>query len=391
MPNQPFALGATLLYAAKPRLDLHKILAVLNARGDAHNAARLSLSPLSTTSYAVITGANVHATLSVVATPAPQQPLRDALPDTASEPLCAVIDGHAAHLRIDVGDGDAPLPPQTGTDLSSTWRTAPACPAATKLRLLHGLLDAVSLCAQPGAMHVYPANRVLMPADLAALDDGDLPLPLLVRAESGDWRDGPGGARGQDIALHGAALLTGCTLTLEGAPQDASLSAMEEILINLLRAHLSGRATLSRGARLAPAPGMTLHVRRDPDAAGGPDRIVASLWPQIVVPVRVVAKTPARPPVLQGFQARIGRIAARQPTDRPEAKLPDPDLSGLIALKPQHVTAQHSLVARIAPTVMLAATALLVVSAAGTLLGRNGNDVASADAPFDASRGATGD
>ena len=377
MTDSIFDLTAHFLFAGKPTLNLENILTLINDRTAKHGAAQLSLSPLSTNSYAVICGANVHATITVS---------RGRCPHTSAEALAQkndltnaqreVLTTHDAHITVEVADSDAPVTAKTREMYAAMGIRPRACPAATKLRLFHALCDVLAEAAAPELIHLHPADQILSASDLAALRQEALPVSLLVVTERGDTRIGPGGAVGDDIIARNGDYLVGKTLVLRGVPNEMATQEMSDLLMRIMHQYRDGRLALADGDRLAAAEGVTLHVYHETLPEAGKTQIVASFWP---APVKVQPKRATRAKSkARGFHARIERIASKVPSRSVRTDLPAPDLSGLTTLRgPQGDAAQATMGGLAAKLVMPALGLLLIYAISSSLSGWPGG-VASA-------------
>ncbi len=299
MPQKTiFNVDATALFYARPQPKMGDLLTDLNAALASQPDCHLQISPLSHADWWLLSCPRFHIMISFSddATDDPK------LAQAASAPITDLrrfdyqqaVDSHQAHVQIEVGDGDAPLPPEARLIMQEFGETA-VCDATLKLKALHFTLQAIA--QQPGllAMHFGPTERLFCPEELAEFSGKSLPVGLLLNPVPSLPEPGPLGRDGYALRLKNPQHLSGPALELEGIPVAIPLATSVSLLKTLIKAHRMGKWTLQHGTTLKPSPKITLYIREEPASEAAPaGRLILSFWPdQTAVSHNAKAAIPA--------------------------------------------------------------------------------------------------
>lgn len=299
MPEQTiFNVDATALFYKRPNPKMGDLLTELNAALSSFPDCHLQFSPLSHADWWLLTCSRFHIMISFAehASDAPK------LAEAARAPICELrrfdypqaVSSHQAHVQIEVGDGDAPLPPEARLIMQEFGESA-VCDTRLKLKALHFTMQAIA--QQPGllAMHFGPTERLFCPEELAEFKGKVLPVALLLHPCPSLPEPGPSGRDGYALRLKHPQFLSGPALELEGIPVSIPLATSVSLLKTLIKAYRLGKWALRDGETLKPSPKITLYIRELPANESAPSgRLILSFWPsRNGAPTRAKAAMPA--------------------------------------------------------------------------------------------------
>ncbi|THH38279.1 hypothetical protein E4Z66_01520 [Aliishimia ponticola] len=320
-----YNVEASALFYTRPTPDIGALLTELNTRLAGQDGCHLSVSPLSHADWWLLACEKFH----IMVAFSEEKDTRPAIDASAIAPITAIrrfdyvqaAQSHTAHVRVEVGDGNAPLPPEARV-IMQEFGEAKICDAALKMQALHWTTRFIA--ENPGflAMYFGPSERMFCPDELTAA--GDTPDKLLRHPVPGLPEQGPNGNDGYSLNLRNPEHLGAPAISLEGLPVSVPLATAVTLLDSLMAARARGKLALEHGRVLKPSAKLTFYVREEPATPDAPlGRFVLSLWKDRGhdKPRAVPAPVPEVPaqPATSGLPSFV---AAEAPATVPAAQAP---------------------------------------------------------------------
>lgn len=272
---------AALLYAGKPEVDFDRfeeqVAAWCNRQGEPDTFAVWPLGTSSETRCFV--GNGVHIYLNIRPQPIDSEnfalPLRSPMLRHKALDFQQAIAAHSAAIVISVGDGETPdadaTPNATPTD-ASPQAGRPFAKVAALQMAMQVLVDLYP----PLMVDFGPSQSLLSPAEVVAVADERLPVPILIHPFPFRIKRPDGEIRRGMAAIH-AQHLIGAELELEGIPDHMHMADRIDTLTALIRLKMDDVISLSHGENLETDSGEAVWIRHEEGSIeDGPPRISVS-------------------------------------------------------------------------------------------------------------------
>lgn len=282
MSDATYNVEATALFYARPTPKMGDLLLDLNERFAKDAGCHLSVSPLSHDDWWLLACEHFHIMIAFSNEPAGAGKLdgavRSPINDLNRFDYAQAVQSHTSNLAIEVGDGNAPLPPEARL-IMQEFGSVNECDPALKLRALHYAAQFIAEHQGFLALHFGPSDRLFCPVEMKAAACEDLPEALLTHPVPSLPEQGPNGSDGYGLALRNPHHLSGPAVELEGLPVSVPLKTAVSLLATIQRAHKAGKLTLEHGKVLKPSQKLALYVREAvADDATPNGRFILSFW-----------------------------------------------------------------------------------------------------------------
>ena len=294
-----YNLDATALFYARPVLDRSKLISFLHEQlgGDANR--HMQVSPLSQDDWWLLACKDFHIMISFADQHCDDQALRTA----ASSPVTSLqrfdylqaVQSHKTHIKVEIGDGHAPLPPEARV-IMQEFGGVNSCDPALKMRALQLGMQFISIHEGYLALFFGPSERLFSPEEFGEILHANTPIALLIHPVPTMPEIGPSGLEGYHLRLKNPGHLGGSAMELEGIPTAIPLATAVSLLSTLLGARAKGKVNLHHGKVFKPSQKVSLYVREthgDETAPNG--RIILSFWStmghDVPMPARPVTPT----------------------------------------------------------------------------------------------------
>ena len=323
-----YNLDATALFYARPVLDRSRLVSFLHEQLGGDAKYHMQVSPLSHDDWWLLACNDFHIMISF----SNDRCHDEALGTAAASPVTTlkrfdylqVVQSHNAHLKVEIGDGHAPLPPEARL-IMQELSGVEGCDPALKMRALQLVMQYISTHEGYLALFFGPSERLFSPEEFTKILHDNNALALLTHPVPTLPEIGPNGREGYHVRLKNPGHLDGPALELEGIPTAIPLATAVTLLTTLMNAQARGKITLTHGKVFKPSQKVSLYVREvHPDDAAPNGKLILSFWScmghDTPLPPRPKAPEP---------------VAAPKPEPVPEPIMVEPERKRAPELKPE--------------------------------------------------------
>ncbi len=282
MTDSIYNVDATALFYTAPEPDYTVLLDALNAAFEGTPGCYVTKSALSHDGWWLLSCEQFHIMLGFEEVPAPMARFAQAVTSPINRlsrfEYDHAVQNHNLHVTIEIGDGNAPLPPEARR-IMREFGSAATCDPVIKLKALH--VAAQFIAAHTGflALHFAPSDRLFSADDLRACASQQVPVDLLLHPVPTEVDLDAHGRETWALRLRNPEHLPGPAIEIEGIPKAVPLATAVNLLRTLHRAHGAGKLALKAGDAISPTGKWALHVfRLDADATFPNGRIVLSFY-----------------------------------------------------------------------------------------------------------------
>jgi len=326
MVDAIFNVEATALFYDRPQPDVVELLGELNKHMSNQDGCYMSMSPLSHADWWLLSCEKFHIMITFSDEAAPHKKFQAAVTSPVTSlrrfDYSQALQSHRTHMHVEIGDGNAPLPPEARI-IMQEFGSATECDPELKMKALHWTSQFIARHVGFLALHFAPSDRLFCPEELAAAMNVDFPTQLLTHPIPSMPKPGPTGVEGWSLTLRNPHHLPGRAIELEGIPVPVPLATAVQLMTTLFAARLKGKMPLNHGDILTPSKKWSLYVRHDLPTEEAPDgRVILSFWdcmghdapaPQAAPEQTPAELAPVAPPAgLAGKLSRKARRAAKE-------------------------------------------------------------------------------
>lgn len=325
-----FNVDATALFFSRPKPDMSELITELNSHLSGYPDCHMQMSPLSHEDWWLLSCAQFHIMIAFAAAPSTDARLAPA----SKAPVCDLrrfdyvqaYDSHQAYLHIEVGDGNAPLPPEART-IMQEFGESKTCDPKLKMMALHWTSQFIMGHQGVLALHFGPSDRMFCPDEVKECAGQDFPTTLLKHPVPSLPVPGPTGADAYHVRLKNPQHLDGPAIALEGIPVSIPLRTAVTLLNTLYSARDKGKVTLSHGKVIKPSAKLALYAREEAARDDAPNgEVVLSFWKQMAVQAKAPAPAPVQSaPAPTPAQPALAPLQDTQAKDIPAPAKVEPE------------------------------------------------------------------